>query len=228
MRPIFRGPAPHIYAKYQDAIGDLEDRLGRYCSYCERYLPVSLAVEHVAPKSREPALCRIWDNFLLGCTNCNSVKQDQPTNHADFLWPDHDNTLKAFDYENRGLVQVGSDLPPDVRIKAQRLMDLVGLDRHPGQPRSKKPRKRDKRYQQREEVWQLAERHRQTLKHENTTVVRELITDLAVAYGFFSVWMTVYADDIDMRIRLVAAFRGTATDCFDATRQVIPRPGGRL
>jgi 5-methylcytosine-specific restriction endonuclease McrA len=78
MRPVTRGAAPRAYTAYSQAIGDLEDRLGIYCSYCERRLPVSLAVEHVVPKSLEPTLETCWDNFLLGCTNCNSVKLARP------------------------------------------------------------------------------------------------------------------------------------------------------
>ena len=76
MRPVSRGAAPRTYSSYGDAIGDLEDRLGIYCSYCERRLPVSLAVEHMAPKSLHPDRELEWKNFLLGCTNCNSVKRD--------------------------------------------------------------------------------------------------------------------------------------------------------
>ena len=78
MRPVERGTAPRTYSQYSDAIGDLEERLGTYCSYCERRLPISLAVEHVVPKDLHPELKTEWTNFLLGCTNCNSVKADQP------------------------------------------------------------------------------------------------------------------------------------------------------
>lgn len=74
MRPVERGAAPREYARYGDAIRDLEEKLGRYCSYCERRLPIGLAVEHVAPKSLHPDRELDWNNFLLGRTNCNSVK----------------------------------------------------------------------------------------------------------------------------------------------------------
>ena len=74
MRPIDRGPAPRAYAEYGDSIGDLVDRLGRYCSYCERRLPTHLAVEHMAPKSLHEGRELDWCNFLLGCVNCNLSK----------------------------------------------------------------------------------------------------------------------------------------------------------
>lgn len=55
MRPVTRVIAPAIYKKYQDAIGDLEECFGLYCSYCERRFPALLAVEHVSPKSSDAA-----------------------------------------------------------------------------------------------------------------------------------------------------------------------------
>ncbi len=35
MRPINKGSAPRIYARYQDARDDLASIIGWYCSYCE-------------------------------------------------------------------------------------------------------------------------------------------------------------------------------------------------
>ena len=148
MRPVTRGAAPRAYTAYGQAIGDLEDRLGIYCSYCERRLPTSLAVEHVVPKSLEAALETLWDNFLLGCTNCNSVKAAQATNKRDFLWPDVDNTLVAFTYSAGGFVDVSTGLTAAVKRKASNLMKFVGLDRHEAGGRPK-PAGRDKRWQQR-------------------------------------------------------------------------------
>ena len=57
MRPVERGASPkQSYPSYGDAAEDLEARLGRYCSYCERRLETHLAVEHIRPKSSSPAL----------------------------------------------------------------------------------------------------------------------------------------------------------------------------
>jgi hypothetical protein len=50
---------------------------------------------------------------------------------------------------------------------------------------------------------------------------------LAVSTGFFSIWMTVFAGDIDMRTRLIDAFSGTRdSGCFDdkTTAPVCPAP----
>src|ERR1700730_16188143 len=99
MRPVERGTAPRVYTNYQDAGPDLQARLGDYCSYCERQIETNLAVEHVQPKDSQTALRNTWTNFLLGCVHCNSSKGKQPVSVPDFLWPDLDNTLRAFDYE---------------------------------------------------------------------------------------------------------------------------------
>jgi uncharacterized protein (TIGR02646 family) len=230
MRPVHRGRAPRrSYNKFQEAIGDLEKRLGSYCSYCERRLPICLAVEHVVPKSRSRQLSKSWSNFLLGCPNCNSVKKDKATNGRDFLWPDKDNTLRAFSYSQGGLVGVANGLSRTVESKADKMRRLVGLHRHPGLPQNRdKPTARDNRWSQREEVWQLAVRQKKTLIANNSAAVRTLIIDAAKGYGFFSVWMSVFKNDRDMRKRIFAAFIGTAPNCFDARWRPIARLGGRI
>lgn len=228
MRPVTRGAAPRTYTAYGQALDDLVTRLGSYCSYCERRLPTSLAVEHVVPKSLTPELETVWENFLLGCTNCNSVKLAQPTNKRDFLWPDLDNTLAAYTYAAGGFIEVTAGLTATLKRKATKLLVLVGLDRHEasGHPR---PAPRDKRWQQRDEVWNAALLCRDRLARlGNSQDARDLVIEAAVAYGFFSVWMTVFAADSPIRQMLIQRFIGTAADCFDAAFNHQPRPGGRL
>ena len=123
MRPIERGSAPRTYARYADAIGDLEGRLGRYCSYCERRLPTSLAVEHMAPKNPHQDRELDWSNFLLACVNCNSIKRDKDAAEDDILWPDRHNTMLALAYSRGGFVRVAEGTAP--RTGAAR----TGVDR---------------------------------------------------------------------------------------------------
>lgn len=228
MRPVTRGGAPNVYAKYQDAIGDLEDCFGRYCSYCERRFPALLAVEHVSPKSSDAARATDWTNFLIGCVNCNSTKGHTPTNDQDFLWPDKDNTLTAIEYREGGLVQPASGLDPMIVPKAAALIDLVGLDRHPGQPAEKQPTDRDKRYLDREENWKLAQDMRVRLKRNDNEDYREALVNLAKTSGFFSIWIAAFDDDPDMRRRLVETHVGTARDCFENDWTLKPRAGGHI
>ena len=47
-------------------------------------------------------------------------------------------------------------------------------------------------------------------------ILRREIAKFAKAEGFFSIWMTVFADDTDMRHLLIKAFPGTRdSGCFD-------------
>lgn len=164
MRPVERGAAPRECARYGDAIGDLEERLGRYCSYCERRLPIGLAVEHMAPKSLHPDREVDWDNFLLGCTNCNSVEDVADVADDDILWPDRHNTMLAVAYSRGGFVRLAEGLTPEQQRRARALIDLVGLDRHIGVP-GQQPATRDQRWKDREEAWVNAGMCRDDSRH---------------------------------------------------------------
>jgi hypothetical protein len=63
---------------YGMAVGELEPQLGRFCSYCELHQQNGVAVEHIAPKAGFPLFYIAWNNFLLACPICNSVKREQP------------------------------------------------------------------------------------------------------------------------------------------------------
>ena len=228
MRPVERGTAPRDYANYRNAIGDLENRLGKYCSYCERRLPTSLAVEHMAPKSIHPDREVEWDNFLLGCTNCNSVKDDVDIADDDILWPDRHNTMLALAYSPGGFVRLAAGLGPELRRRAQALVDLVGLDRH-GWRGGQQPARRDLRWKDREEVWTIAERHRDTFESLNRSEeALGLILDVAKGYGCFSVWFAVFDRHVDVKLALIDAFSGTAESCFGQDGRLINRPGGAI
>ncbi|MCY4026922.1 MAG: HNH endonuclease [Acidobacteria bacterium] len=228
MRPVERGPAPRTYARYADAIGDLENRLGRYCSYCERRLPTSLAVEHMAPKSLHRNRERDWSNFLLGCTNCNSVKGDKDVAEDDVLWPDRHNTMLALTYSRDGFVQAAEGLPPELGQRARALIDLVGLDRH-GSHTGRPPTRRDRRWTDREEAWSIAESCRDRFESlDRSMEARDLVLAAAKGYGFFSVWFAVFEGHVDVRLALLDAVPGTAASCFDEGANLIRRPGAEI
>lgn len=73
MRPVVRGASPQAgdFKNYRDAFAELAGRIGMFCSYCERRIATQLAVEHIQPKALYEHLQGRWDNFLLGCVNCN-------------------------------------------------------------------------------------------------------------------------------------------------------------
>jgi hypothetical protein len=171
-----------------------------------------------------------WSNFLLACVNCNSCKGDDDIQLDDHVWPHIDNTLRAIDW-TRGYVKPKSGLPTDVQQKAQLLIRLVGLDIDPGNPvRQRRPdhssREKDDRYDRRAEYWASANRSRKRLEMSDTPEMREEIVERARDKGFFSIWYAVFADDRDMRLRLIRSFLGTAQDCFDPDGLPISSPRG--
>lgn len=229
MRPVDKGPAQRAYVQYRDAAPDLVERIADYCSYCERQIETHLAIEHIQPKSLNDALRNSWSNFLLGCVNCNSCKGDTAINLNDYFWPDVDNTILVFDYQADGRVLVEQALNAGGQQVAQATIELVGLDREPGHPQpNKRPTSADLRWRRRQEAWELARHCETLLERNNSPEVRELIVQTALGRGMFSIWMKVFEHDVDLRQSLIAAFRGTAPNCFDAvTTQAVARPGGR-
>lgn len=215
MRPIDKGEQPQEFSKYQQAKGYLIVRLGDYCSYCERPLN-SAAVEHIQPKSKEPSLERSWDNFLLACINCNSIKSDKEINLYDYYWPDKDNTFLALNYITGGIIITSPNLTDKALERAKNTINLTGLDRIPSDDPSENPEMKDTRWRARRDALQVAERVHKNLRRADTEFARGLIVDLAKATGFFSIWMTVFKEDLDMLKKLIEAFPGTSSDCFDS------------
>ena len=235
MRPVKRGDAPKypngnllVFKKYGDAYNYLIDNIGSYCSYCEIPMDIGLAVEHIQPKILNPAIENEWNNFLLSCPSCNSRKGKKDINSGnlhEYYWPHVDNTFRAFIYESNQAPKTAESLNDVDRIIAQRTLELTGLDQ---EPTIRGPIK-DKRWKSRNTAWSLAEQYKQELRNRSTdNEYRNLLINLAMSRGFWSVWMTVFQDDIDMRNRLIKAFKGTAADCFDADTRPLQREGGKI
>lgn len=196
---------PVVFATYGDAARYLRDRLGRFCSYCERKIPVNLAVEHVVPKSQKPELEKDWGNFLLACTNCNSQKRDKPVEPADYLWPDTDDTLAAFTYEPSGAIKVAEGLDPAQQAKAQALLSLVGLDLPPEQATAA-----DYRHKDRLEQWGKARVALGMLAlapdHTRDKTRAAIVT---LATDGYSIWATVFRGDPAVLAGLANKYPGT-------------------
>lgn len=237
MRPVERGTWPQDpngnniqYSEYTQARGELIDRMGECCSYCEMHLDSSLAVEHVQPKKPPGATAVIanlalsWDNFLLACTNCNSTKGNTPVNLPDYLWPDRDNTFRAFVYSAGGMVAPNPLLGNQLLIdKAKKTIELTGLDKHP----LNDPKASDRRWKNRRELWDIAELSMKNLLKCDTPEMRDQITMTATGYGYWSIWMTVFNCDQDMIDRFINAVPSTSKVCFDAHKQPVARAGGQ-
>ncbi len=233
MRPVVRGDPPIdaggkaiVFSHYRDARDQLIQRIGDYCSYCEVCLHSSVHVEHVRPKKPNPDLQTVWTNFLLACESCNSIKGDVDVMLGDYLWPDTDNTALAFDYCADEPPRVSQTLSPAQQPLALNTVQLTGLDRVPGHQDFSH---RDRRWQKRKEAWGVALLARKALVENPTDQLRESIVHNAISRGFWSVWMAVFHDDVEMRRRLLDWFPGTATNqCFDANTVPKRRPGGQI
>jgi hypothetical protein len=232
MRPVERGATPLdpdgtpiAFGHYRDARDALIDRIGDYCSYCENVLPSKVDVEHVLPKVHHPELECEWTNFLLACDYCNPVKSDTDIVLDDFFWPDRDNTARAFAYEKDLAPRVADRLSGKHRAAAQSTLELTGLDREPSH---QKYRPRDRRWIKRREAWGVALESLRDLRANDTEAMRRAIVRTAISRGFFSIWMQVFEQDTDMRLRFIKCFQGTAPDCFDRSTRSVQRPGGRI
>ena len=216
MRPINRGQDPTlgehavVFRCYQDARPHLIGRLGEYCSYCEMHLDAALATEHVRPKSVDVESELEWGNLLLGCVNCNSTKGSRQVVVEDYYWPDRHNTARAIEQVAGGYIRPRASLSGEQRARAESTIRLTGLDKVPDEKWGS-----DRRWINRYEAWDQAETFRRFLADSDTAALREAIKALAVAKGFFSVWMTVFRDDADMCERFIEAFNGTDSKCFD-------------
>ena len=233
MRPIQRGasPYPSDFNNYDEAKPHLVARLGPYCSYCERLIPTMLAVEHVQPKTLPAYLHLIgrWDNFLLACVNCNSCKKQTDIALATVLLPDRDNTFAAFCYSADGSVIPAPHLNAATREMAEALLSATGLDKRIREtPDENGKQVALDRVSQRMEAWAEAEVSKaDILANPGNAAVRRSVVRLAAAKGHFSIWMAVFATDIEMRNSLIDAFAGTrGSGCFDptTTEPVSPAP----
>lgn len=228
MRPVRRGASPigGDFSDFHDAKPWLVERLGSYCSYCERRMPTSLAVEHIRPQKLHPELERKWDNFLLSCVNCNSTKLHKKVVAAEVFLPDRDNTFSAFTYLSNGEVASNAFAASESRAMADKLLSIIGLNtllQH---------RDSGGRVKGRAEVWAIAEVAKTDFQAnaDNPGVANQIVEN-ARANGFFSIWMAVFADYPAMTNRFIDAFPGTReSGCFDpetaAPVSPAPNPDG--
>jgi uncharacterized protein (TIGR02646 family) len=236
MRPVERGNVPidpktgtkKSFKEYSHSKPELLDRIGKYCSYCEKFLTQLIDVEHVLPKQHFPELETTWHNFLISCRVCNDIKGHTKIKRKDFYWADVDNTFRMFEYQlNSGDVKVNSSLTVTEQIKAKNTLDLVGLDRKPGHPKYKTG-SADIRWQDRLTTLDVAQEVLKDLQSNNTPEMRNQIVRNAQGRGFWSVWMTVFKDETDMLQRFIAEFPGTCRNCFDVEGKPMSRLGGNL
>ncbi len=233
MRPVRRGASPEsdTLADDRETRLSLLDRLGSYCSFCERKVSFHLVVHGLAPStSKDDAQPPVqWENLFLACDRCRSERGGGRVDFSRFLLPDRDNTFVAFTYTKDGAIRVDAALVSKLREAAENTLTSAGLDRNASQLEQA-----NERYV----AWDLAAERMETrllaveakndvdAAPDNDAVKRWVVRN-ALEKGFFSIWMAVFEEDLDMRRRLISAFRGTAdSECFDpaTTKPRSPAP----
>ena len=209
--PLGVDGTPLVFEQYIDAAPYLKARLGRFCSYCERTIPVNLAVEHKRPKQKYPQLEREWSNLLLACGNCNSCKGEREPVGGEAAFPDEVDTHALYAYLPSGKIAPRDELSNEDSALAMAMLNLLGLDRPPnfGGPS-------DHRWFDRLEVWRKAEQSSRNLAESDSDGLRRCIAEVAQSSGGYSIWMTVFIGNTDMSARLTSIHPGTrsATNVF--------------
>ncbi len=221
MRPVTKGAVPQdengaeiVFKEYARSRRYLIDRIGEYCSYCERKIQANLAVEHVQPKDSNPELALSWDNFLLGCTNCNSTKGDKEVVIKNFVWPDIDDTFNYFSYDDSGVVKVDEEiLDPDLRKRIDETIKLVGLQKSsPKLGTADWEKASDRRNEHRRKAYMNSMRYRETYRKASEAeknLMLDLIKTVVVADGFWTIWMKAFRDFPEMTDSLKVCLPGT-------------------
>jgi len=211
MRSVNKGPAPLddndlpvVFEAYQDAARHLKERLGRYCSYCERTIPVGLAVEHKRPKEHHPLLERAWENFLLACANCNSSKGHSNPAIDSVVWPDEHDPFNLIAYMPNGAVRPRAGLAPGLEAKVRATLARLGISKAPEEMSAL-----DHRLFDRLEIWRRAAQSREDLANSDLPALRRAIVETAKASGGYSIWQAAFELDAAMRDALSRSFVGT-------------------
>lgn len=218
MRPVDKGKAPDkVFKKYQEAEPYQEERLGAYCSFCEFPVNHVPEIEHKEAKARGGEELA-WENLLLSCKYCNTRKSTivGKGDKEKYLWPDEDDTFHAFSYDT-DIPQLNEEYlqsqEKNVKEKAENLFRLLKLDNFPITPAVK-----DRRYAARNEARNYALSSKYGWDKVRESVYRqeylEQIEMLAKSSGFFSVWMNIFKDDMEVRAILMNAFKGTKKEYF--------------
>ena len=167
----------------------------------------------------------------MGYVNCNSTKSDKDVVLSEVLLPDRDNTAAAYVYTMDGRVTVQAGLTHAQQEMAKRTLTLTGLDKAIREVFDSNGRLvAIDRVAQRMDTWLIAQSSKGDLQSNPNDELRRQIARTAKESGFFSIWMTVFEDEVAVRKLLIQEFSGTATDCFDCSTTTIvsPRPANEL
>jgi uncharacterized protein (TIGR02646 family) len=220
MRAVDRGNLPLnstgaviVFSEYAEARRYLIDRIGEYCSYCERHIPASLAVEHIRPKTHNPSLELKWDNLLLACPNCNSTKGHENIILSNYALPNIDNTYDLFQNDASAIVKPKNGLNETDLSKTQNTITLVGLGKKPTTINSKEWKiASDRRFEHRLQSYLDAERFALEYSKKTTAARADmlpLLETIVLSKGFWSIWMDAFKAFPEVTAKFRSIFIGT-------------------
>lgn len=191
MRPVNKGTAPRDYTQYGQARHDLAARIGYYCSYCEMGVKNMIEVEHKLSINQGGDELN-WNNFLLSCKYCNTIKLNRNLNITDYFWSDRDNTDLVFDYDEVNVIMPKSTLTSPLISNANRTINLMGLNRIPGGVNE--PTEADTRWRSRKECWDLAKKSFLNWQKAPIPPMAEQIANASLN-GHYSIWCKVFENE---------------------------------
>lgn len=238
MRPIEKSSKlnatgdPKEYKPWSKAKPELVKEIGSFCSYCEKHNSCSaLHVEHIYGQKVKDSngtykyqhLKYQWNNFLLSCVNCNSVKGVKDIAILKPFLPHVDNLLHYIEVGIGGTISIKASVTGENFTRAKAFIELVGLDREPGHPNYSES---DDRYDTRLKVYDIAERQWRKYTASPQTTDLETIVDVASTTGFFSIWYYLFRTHDEVIEALIngisrngthiSPFPGTHYSSFDA------------
>lgn len=221
MRPFDKGIAPKTYTNYGDARHDLANVIGYFCSYCEMATWNMIEVEHIHPVNNGGNPLS-WDNFLLSCKYCNTIKSDNNQNRQGYIWPDTDNTDLAFVYDEVNIISPKVGLSNTVNQAALATIQLMGLNRAPHLPNQ--PTEADTRWRSKMEAWDKAKR---SLNNWNNNPSPEMAETIAMTTtgGHFSIWCTVFQNHPQVINAIIAEHPSTYSNTNNQNIRIL-RPNG--
>ena len=188
MRPVDKGEAPKVYTNYGKARHNLAEKIGYYCSYCEMKIANGIEVEHILPRNQGGAPLD-WDNFLLSCKYCNTIKSDHNSKLSNYLWADRDNTDLAFFYSEANAISPKTTLAKSLQVLAQNTIDLMGLNRFPKGKNT--PTEADTRWRSRKKTWDIAKFSYTDWKEAPIMQMAKQIARTSLS-GHYSIWTEVF------------------------------------
>lgn len=228
MRPINKGSKPIMkVTKYRDYYDVLKNRIGCYCSYCERPLPNSeLPIEHVRPQSTNKEYTLCWNNLLLSCYTCNSHKdkcEQQLRNINDlnfgvYAFPHIYDTYHLITYPEPTYMPIfNENQDPIYKSKVDNLLKLLkieNIDNLTEEELLEENEISSKRIMSGQEAKELREDLNKDMSQEKIDGAIKKIKREIVKCGFWSIWMKYFEDIDEIKLMLLDFIHGTEKRYF--------------